>query len=418
MKSDVQLSTRFATTQNAHQVGMLISLAGDPSTRRAPINVSLVLDRSGSMAGMAIIAARAAAERFASFLSGNDRLSVVAFDDIVETVFGPAPASDPSAVAAIQSLTTRGCTNLSGGWLQGMQHVSASMVDGTNRVVLLTDGQANRGITGIPQLVTMARSAQGNRISTTCIGFGADYNEELLEPMARDGGGNYWFVEAEDQMADIFENEIEGLVALSAQNVSIEIRLTHPAAAGVTFLQSIPVVTTPDGAWQVTLGDLYATSPRSLGIRFHVNDVAQLGKVEVARVRIEADVMTDEGITHRTTIMPVMANLDGSDHVEPVVEETFLRFEAARAREEAITLADQGDYDRASTVLREQIVACSVLADSAEMAAEIADLRQEAERLSQRQYSAMDRKYNAAMAMSAREGKEKYTRQLRQKREL
>jgi Ca-activated chloride channel family protein len=418
MKSDVQLSTRFATTQNAHQVGMLISLAGDPSTRRAPINVSLVLDRSGSMAGMAIIAARAAAERFASFLSGNDRLSVVAFDDIVETVFGPAPASDPSAVAAIQSLTTRGCTNLSGGWLQGMQHVSASMVDGTNRVVLLTDGQANRGITGIPQLVTMARSARGNRIATTCIGFGADYNEDLLEPMARDGGGNYWFVEAEDQMADIFENEIEGLVALSAQNVSIEIRLTHPAAAGVTFLQSIPVVTTPDGAWQVTLGDLYATSPRSLGIRFHVNDVAQLGKVEVARVRIEADVVTDEGITHRTTIMPVMANLDGSDHVEPVVEETFLRFEAARAREEAITLADQGDYDRASTVLREQIVACSVLADSAEMAAEIADLRQEAERLSQRQYSAMDRKYNAAMAMSAREGKEKYTRQLRQKREL
>jgi Ca-activated chloride channel family protein len=418
MKSDVQLSTRFATTQNAHQVGMLISLAGDPSTRRAPINVSLVLDRSGSMAGMAIIAARAAAERFASFLSGNDRLSVVAFDDIVETVFGPAPASDPSAVAAIQSLTTRGCTNLSGGWLQGMQHVSASMVDGTNRVVLLTDGQANRGITGIPQLVTMARSARGNRISTTCIGFGADYNEDLLEPMARDGGGNYWFVEAEDQMADIFVNEIEGLVALSAQNVSIEIRLTHPAAAGVTFLQSIPVVTTPDGAWRVTLGDLYATSPRSLGIRFHVNDVAQLGKVEVARVRIEADVVTDEGITHRTTIMPVMANLDGSDHVEPVVEETFLRFEAARAREEAITLADQGDYDRASTVLREQIVACSVLADSAEMAAEIADLRQEAERLSQRQYSAMDRKYNAAMAMSAREGKEKYTRQLRQKREL
>ncbi|HET7603622.1 MAG TPA: VWA domain-containing protein [Gemmatimonadales bacterium] len=418
MKSDVQLSTRFATTQNAHQVGMLVTLAGEAPTRRAPINVSLVLDRSGSMAGMPIVAARAAAERFASFLSPSDRLSVVAFDDIVETVFGPAPAGQPAAIAAIQSLTTRGCTNLSGGWLQGMQHVSASMMDGTNRVVLLTDGQANRGITGIPQLVTMARSARGNRISTTCIGFGADYNENLLEPMARDGGGNYWFVEAEDQMADIFENEIEGLVALSAQNVSIEIRLTHPAAAGVTFLQSMPVVTTPDGAWRVTLGDLYATSPRSLGIRFHVNDVAQLGKVEVARVRIEADVVTDEGITHRTTIMPVMANLDGSDHVEPVVEETFLRFEAARAREEAITLADQGDYDRASTVLREQIVACSVMADSANIADEIADLRQEAERLSQRQYSAMDRKYNAAMAMSSREGKEKYTRQLRQKRGL
>jgi Ca-activated chloride channel family protein len=418
MKSDVQLSTRFATTQNAHQVGMLVTLAGEAPTRRAPINVALVLDRSSSMGGMPIIAARAAAERFASFLSSSDRLSVVAFDDVIETIFGPAPAGQPAAIAAIQSLTTRGCTNLSGGWLQGMQHVNASLVDGTNRVVILTVGQANRGIVDIPRLVTMARSARGNRISTTCIGFGAGYNENLLEPMARDGGGNYWFVEAEDQMADIFENEIEGLVALSAQNVSIEIRLTHPAAAGVTFLQSLPVVTTPDGAWRVTLGDLYATSPRSLGIRFHVNDVTQLGKVEVARVKIEADVVTDTGIAHRTTVMPVMANLDGSDHVEPVVEETFLRFEAARAREEAISLADRGDYDAASTVLRDQIVACSVMADSASIADEIADLRQEADRLSERRYSAMDRKYNAAMAMSSREGKEKYTRQLRQKRGL
>ena len=416
MKSDVQLSTRFATTQNAHQVGMLVTLAGEAPARRAPINVALVLDRSSSMNGMPIVAARAAAERFASFLSPSDRLSVVAFDDVIETVFGPAPAGQPAAIAAIQSLTTRGCTNLSGGWLQGMQHVNASLVDGTNRVVLLTDGQANRGIVDVPRLVTMTRSARGNRISTTCIGFGAGYNENLLEPMARDGGGNYWFVEAEDQMADIFENEIEGLVALSAQNVSLEIRLTHPAAAGVTFLQSMPVVTTPDGAWQVTLGDLYATSPRSLGIRFHVNDVTQLGKVEVARIKIEADLVTDDGIAHRTTVMPVMANLDGSDHVEPVVEETFLRFEAARAREEAINLADQGDYDAASMVLREQIVACRVMADSANVADEIADLSQEADRLSERRYSAMDRKYNAAMAMSAREGKEKYTRQLRQKR--
>lgn len=415
MRSHIQLSTRFATTQNSHDVGLLVTLAGDMPTHRAPINVALVLDRSSSMSGMPIIAAQAAAERFASFLSAQDRLCVVAFDDQIETVFGPAPAADPAAVAAIRSLSARGNTNLSGGWLRGMQLVKQSLVDGTNRVLLLTDGQANQGITDVPQLVAMSTAARAGRVTTSCIGFGAQYNENLLEPMARDGGGNYWFVEAEDQMSAIFESEIEGLVALSAQNVEITVRLTHPAAAGVTFLQSIPVVTTPDGAWRVTLGDLYATSPRSLGLRFHVNDVADLGTVDVAQVTIEADVVTSEGISHRKTIMPVMANLDGSDHVEPVVEETFLKFETARAREAAIALADQGDLDGAALRLDDAVLACRMLSDNVEMVAEADDLEREARTLRERTYSPMDRKYNAAMAMSAREGKEDYARRIRRK---
>src|SRR5215210_1190955 len=86
MQSEVQLSTRFLTTQNAHQVGLLVSLTGVQTRRRAPINVALVLDRSGSMSGQPIAAAREAARRFASFLSTEDRLTIVTFDDVIETV--------------------------------------------------------------------------------------------------------------------------------------------------------------------------------------------------------------------------------------------------------------------------------------------------------------------------------------------
>ena len=82
MKTDVRLSTRFLTTQNAHQVGMLVTLDGETPVRRAPINVALVLDRSGSMTGMPLEAAKEAAARFAVFLSPDqDRLSVVTFDE-------------------------------------------------------------------------------------------------------------------------------------------------------------------------------------------------------------------------------------------------------------------------------------------------------------------------------------------------
>lgn len=415
MRSDIRLSTKFLTTQNAHQVGLLVTLSGDAPVRRPPINVSLVLDRSGSMDGPPIAAARAAAQRFASFLSAADRLSVVAFDDRVETVFGPAPGGDPAAAEAIARIDSRGSTNLSGGWLKGLGHVKRGLVEGTNRVILLTDGQANQGVTDLGRLVAMSAGGLAERVSTTCIGFGAHFNEDLLEPMAREGGGNYWYVESEDQMTGIFESEIEGLVALSAQNVEIEVSLTHPKAAGVTFLQSVPVVTTPDGTWRVAFGDLYATSPRPLGLVFHVEDVAELGQVEVAQVKVQADVVTPEGIAHRTIVMPVVANLDGNDHVEPQVEETFLRFRTAKAREEAVRFADAGDYDRAAARLNEAAFACAPFLSSPVVAEERRDLMAQAELLRSQLYSVMDRKYNAARAMASREGKDAYIDKMRRR---
>src|SRR5829696_4981308 len=273
MKADIRLSTKFLTTQNAHQVGMLVTLAGDAPVTRAPINVALVLDCSGSMDGSPLEAAKEAAGRFASFLTERDRLSIVAFDDHVRTVFGPAPAGDPAALEALGRVHAGGSTNLSGGWLKGRKLVERELVQGTNRVVLLTDGQANAGIVDPDQLLGLAQAGAERGVSTTCIGFGAHFNEQLLEPMAAAGAGNYWYVESDDQMATIFQGEVEGLVSVAAQNVELEVRLTHPDVAGVTFLQSYPVETTPEGAWWVTLNDLYATSPRAIGIVFHVEDV-------------------------------------------------------------------------------------------------------------------------------------------------
>jgi Ca-activated chloride channel homolog len=86
MKADVQLSTHVLTAQTAHQVAVLVTLAGEAPVRRSPINVALVLDRSGSMSGEPLRAAREAAQRFAGFLGADDRLAVVAFEDEAHTV--------------------------------------------------------------------------------------------------------------------------------------------------------------------------------------------------------------------------------------------------------------------------------------------------------------------------------------------
>ncbi|MEE9473161.1 MAG: VWA domain-containing protein [Acidimicrobiia bacterium] len=399
METNVQLSTKFLTTQNAHQVGMLITVAGEKPVDRRPINVALVLDRSGSMHGEPLEAAKNAAVRFATFLGERDRLAVVTFDDQIETVFGPQPAGDGTAEEAIRRIEVGGSTNLSGGWLKGREHVQSQLVDGTNRVVLLTDGCANQGITDNDSLNQLARGAMSDRVSTTCIGFGEHFNEDLLKGMGDAGGGNYWYVENVDQMGGIFDEEIEGLIALAAQNLEIAVHLTDPCVAGVSFPQSFDIKRTGDGAYVATFGDLYATSPRALGIIFHVENLTELGQTKLGEVVVTADHLVEDGVQHRVTRMPVIANLDANDHVEPEVEAKLVRFEAAKAREDAVRQADEGDLSGAASTLRGAHAKLGSLPHTAELADEMEDLEAEAQRMEDGEYGALDRKYHLARSV-------------------
>jgi Ca-activated chloride channel family protein len=415
MQTDVKLSTKFLTTQNAHQVGLLVTLSSETPPRRAPINLALVLDRSGSMEGEPLHAAKQAAIRLTEFLGPADRLSVTIFDDQVETIFGPVPAGTPGVQEAIAAVFSRNSTNLSAGWLKGREHVDSGLVDGTNRVVLFTDGMANQGITEIPRLVGLSRGAASARVTTSCIGFGPQFNEELLRDMSAAGGGNYWYIETTDRMTDIFSEEIEGLVALAAQNVTIAIRPVHPQVAGVSLLQRYPAVQTAD-SWVVTLGDLYATSPRALGAIMHVENVAELGKTQVAEVRVTSDAIIAEGVEHQVVTLPIVANLDETDHVEPVVERTFVEFQAARAREEAVQEADRGDFDAASVHLLGAAHSLHAYRADPEVAAQIADLEAEAARMKEGDYLSADRKYHLAMGRARHEWKAGYLGKLMRKR--
>jgi Ca-activated chloride channel family protein len=403
MNTELKLSTKFLTSQAAHQVGMLVTVGSEAPVERPPINVSLVLDRSGSMAGQPLEAAKEAAVAFAGFLSAGDRLSVVAFDNQVFPMWGPRAAGDPTVEHVIRSIQPGGTTNLSGGWLKGREFVQGGIVQGTNRVVLLTDGCANCGITDDEQLAALTRGAQSESVSTTCVGFGAHFNEDLLKAMSDAGRGNYWYVEHHDQMGGIFDEEIEGLVALAGQNLEVVVRLTDPRVQGVTFLQDYPTRRLDDGSWHVVLGDLYATSARSLGLIFHVENVTDLGQVQLGEVHVSADHLVPEGIEHRDTTMPVVANLDGADHVEPEVETTLVRFEAARARKEAVDSADRGEFEDAASKLRQASARLAELPRTPYLTDEMEDLENEARRMEASQYDASDRKYHMARMVAERD---------------
>lgn len=408
MNSDVKLSTRFVQATGDHQVGLLLTVGADAPPTRPPINVALVLDRSGSMAGEPLEAARDAACRFAGFLGPNDRISVVAFDDQVLTVVPPSPGGDPSVPLIIRSIESGGQTNLSGGWLKGHELAESARVEGVNRVVLLTDGQANAGITEPSRLADLARGAAGKGVGTSCFGFGPAFNLELLQLMAAGGRGNYWYIETNDQMTPVFEEEIEGLVALAAQNLEVELRLLHPGASGVTFLQDYAVTRTAAGGYLLSLGDLYATAARQVGVRLHVEHPEALGAAPLAEIVVRADVIRADGIERTTVTIPVAANLDGADHGEPQVETSLLRFEAAQARAEAVRHADAQDFDGARHVLECAAASLRPFASDPAIAEEVGDLLTSAARLDERKFGEDDRRYHSARARGVFDQKAAY----------
>lgn len=419
MKHQLLLDYEFVTTQHGYVVRALIKLEGQapPATGvRAPLNLSLVLDRSGSMHGEKLAAARDAAAFLVRRLAPEDRVSIVVYDGDVHTI---ADEHTPRGAVAhlIQQVEPGGSTNLSGGWLRGRELVAAHARGGKrgmNRVLLLTDGQANMGITDPQKLTGLAATAARTGVTTSTVGFGADYDEALLRAMADAGGGNTYYIERPDQAPGVFEEEIEGLLSLAAQNVAIEIRPSD-AVQLTTVWHDYPSTPVPHGR-RVEIGDIYAREPKSLMLEFFVPTLGDEPDADIASLRITADVLTaDGGVTHQLVTVPIRSPLSSSGHRDPVVQEELLLVKTARAREESLRRREDGDNDGASHVLREmasELRACAA-PDSELLVEQVSDLEAMAERLDEATFDAADAKYVAQRAYNAHRAKRGYEGKLR-----
>ncbi len=209
---------------------------------RSPLNLSLVLDRSGSMQGEKLHFVKQAAAHVLDLLGPQDLASVTIYDDQVETIFPAGNMNEDNKLTARQALSSvrsGGSTYLAGGWLRGCEQ-AAKGDNGhmLNRTLLLTDGLANVGERDHAQLGRHAREIFRRGVSTSCFGVGHGYDEHLLEMMANNGGGNFHFLETMNAIPLVFEREFEELTHTSLRDTVIIIKL--PRAHPCRSLSRIP----------------------------------------------------------------------------------------------------------------------------------------------------------------------------------
>jgi Ca-activated chloride channel family protein len=246
-----------------------ISAPEQPRTiSRAPLNLALILDRSGSMQGDKLRYVQQAAGHVLDLLDERDRVAMVAYDDQVTIIAKSEPITERNRAELkrkMSDLRPGGWTDLAGGWLTGCQEVAAHQaLDGINRALLLTDGLANRGITDIEELTHHARELRKRGIATSTFGVGLDFNEHLLEALAEQGGGHFYYIERPDQIPDVFRRELGELLTVLAREVFLQVAI--PRGVAVELLGDLPHERQSDRL-RVFLGDVCAGERRTLYTR-------------------------------------------------------------------------------------------------------------------------------------------------------
>jgi Ca-activated chloride channel family protein len=196
---NTKLSRKYIPQDEITRLYLMVELIAQEKTNQdghLPLNLGYVIDRSGSMSGDKLAYTKQAIQYSVNHLLPSDYASLTVFDDDVDVLVAAQPIVYKDQFnSVVKQIFCGGCTNLSGGLSKGYREVMKHYQIGQlNRVLLLTDGLANRGITDKTKLCRKVKEMKNSGVSVTTLGVGDDFDEDLLTVMAEASGGNYFFI--------------------------------------------------------------------------------------------------------------------------------------------------------------------------------------------------------------------------------
>jgi len=343
------------------RVGVVLNLQAPDAPAGVPaatVQLCVVIDHSGSMSSAGKMEmVHIAGDELVDRLDSTDQLGVVAYDSRVELVRPLSVIVDaPGVKKLIRDLHPASGTNLGGGLKEGIDLFKGDRVATTaRRLMLLTDGLANEGVTDPETLATWAKEAflKGTRVST--IGLGADYNEQLLKKIAHAGGGEYYYVTKREDLPELFRAEVlEGRTVVAA-----DVKATMRTKDGAKFLEVVgyPATGGDEKAREVKIGDLYAKQKRPLLLYFELTPPDTANNNAWPAVDVEVT-WFDAAKNPRTASLPLSFGISSleSEVAESVNQDARVKVieaENYRALDKAMDHMRKGDAQKALEVIKE-----------------------------------------------------------------
>lgn len=283
----------YAALPRLDEAQMLYALVeitprGDAEIRRLPFNLCLVVDRSTSMQGVRLHRVQEAVHAVIDDLAETDTFSLVTFSDRAEVVI-PAQANldRQAARAAVSAIRTAGGTEILRGLTAGLAEIGRGRsLESANHLILLTDGQTYGDEAGC---VEAAREAARRQISITTMGIGQDWNDVLLDQIARQSGGTSTYIDSAARVTSSFRSCLHQLSTIMAREIQLKVRTDervrlHKASRVTPYME----VLQPDGD-TLQLGALGAEQPVSLMLELVV-EAGPAGALTAAQLDLSADV--------------------------------------------------------------------------------------------------------------------------------
>jgi Ca-activated chloride channel family protein len=323
--------------------------------RRLPLNVAVVLDKSGSMGSdRKMENARLGAIEIVERLTGEDIFSLVVYSDRPQVIIPASPVGDKDAlIEIISGVYAGGSTALYGGVAAGAEQVRRNLSwRHVNRIILLSDGLANVGPSSTKALACLGRKLEEEGITVTTIGVGLDYNEDLMTALAAASGGNSYFASGSRELPTIFAEEIGEAMTLTARDIKVRIECPR-GVRPVAVIGREGEVSDREAA--VSVGTLYGKREKYVLFELAVPREEAGSSLEIARVHVEySDPGSNERRTERQSVSIAYEKDERAveENQNLVILKDAALSRASEAKREAVKLADKGDHAGAAMVMK------------------------------------------------------------------